>query len=642
MKILPSSIIQNDKPVNDGMDLALAFAQANQQSMESFIAKQKADTQQVESDLQALRAKKAYLSGAIVAGISAILLPFSFQNSIFLPLGLSGLAGGGVWAYTARKKQQQEILELEAEQQDIPRRQIPQVVSHLGKLHYVVEVMPFEDGKLVVDATGTRLKQPLVYPEIPNSINRLQALSDKLAEIPEELPILLPGTGAADLQERSRLTGIEADMGEVLSITNQIFTDTVDIQTELPAFTANNDVVHSLRMLARYLQDGQPELHLAQDDPTISLAVQSLTQTNAEAAQAQAVGATNVESMMNHAVERMDSCVTQAKAARDRSLMNILSDGLDSIRGIYDYPLTRFYCPKCHQVEQYRASQLPVAVEHLTQVPPDRLDTLHRGDDLRRLRGIIDSIRRYLKQAKRQGEDLNAEHFTILQDRLKTYEELMRGMAVEIPEYDPKIDLHKRNAVLKYNTIRQEWVCQLCSESFNDEQAQWARMLKVKDELILPIWDALWLEKHDERNRIIREKEAELRANVEQEVTLLRDEAKLFTEEFRPVRDQLEKMGSSSRVAQQQIEMMLNFYIARGILSEETADAMRQYISRGQGLTTNEIINITRQLENQLSEEAETAQIRRSQLGDYADEVRNATKYFFTPNSIEQKFIDKL
>lgn len=642
MKILPSSIIQNDQPVEDGMDLALAFAQANQQSIEGFITKQKADGQRVESELQGLQTKKAYLPGAIIVGISAILLPFSFQNNILLPFCLGGMAGGGYYAYLSHKKQQQQILELETEKQAIPGRQIPQVVSHLGKLHYVVNVMPFEDGTLVVDATGTRPKQPLVYPEIPNIINRLQNLSNKLAQIPEELPILLPGTGETDLQDKSQLTGVEADMGEVLSITNQIFSDTVDVSTELPAFSANNDMVHSLRMLARHIQDGQPQLHLAQDDPSISQAVQSLAQTNAEAAQAQQLGETNVESMMSRTVERMDSRVTQAKAARDRSLMNILSDGLDSIRGIYDYPLTRFYCPKCHQVEQYRTSQLPVAVEQLTQVPLDRLETFYRSDDLRRMRGIMDGIRRYLNQAKRQGEDLKAEHFTILQDRLQTYEQLMQGMAVEIPEYDPKIELHKRNAVLKYNTLRQEWVCQLCSESFNDEQAQWARMLKVKDELILPIWDALWLEKHDERNRIIREKEAELRGNVEQEVALLREEAKLFTEEFRPVRDQLEKMGSSSRVAQQQIEMMLNFYLVRNILSEETAAGMRQYINTGQGLTTNEIINITRQLENQLAEEAEVAQICRSQLGDYADEVRNATKYFFTPNPTEQKLIDKL
>ncbi|MCP2729028.1 hypothetical protein [Limnofasciculus baicalensis] len=641
MKILPSSIIQNDLPLPDGMDLALAFASANQQSIEDFIAKQKADGERVESELQGLQTKKAYLPGAIIAGISAILLPFSFQKTILLPLSLGGMAGGGYYAYLSHKKQQQQILELETEKQAIPQRQIPQVVSHLGKLHYVVNIMPFEDGKLVVDATGIQPKQPLLYPEIPNSINRLQDLSEKLAEIPEELPILLPPTGETDLQDRSRLTGIEADMGEVLSITNQIFTDTVDVLTDIPAFSANHNIVHSLRLLSPHLQDGQPQLHLAQEDPGISRAVQSLAQTNAEAAQAQQLGAINVESMMNDAVERMDSCITHAKVARDRSLMNILSDGLDRIRGVYDYPLTRFYCPKCHQVEQYRTSQLPVAVADLTEVPPDTLDLLHRSEDLRRLRGIMDNIRRYLNQAKRQGEDLNAEHFIILQDRLKTYEELMGEMAVEIPEYDPKIELHKRNAILKYNTLRQEWICQLCSESFNDEQAQWARMIKVKDDLILPIWDALWLEKHDERNRIIREKEAELRENVEEEVAKLREEAKLFTEEFRPVRDKLENMGSSSRVAQQQIDMMLNFYLARGILSQATAAGMRQYINTGQGQTTKEIINITRQLETQLAEEAEAAQIRRSQLGDYADEVRNATKYFLTPPESEQKLIDR-
>ncbi len=631
MKTVPSTImLSSDQPVPDGLDLAMAFAQANQQSLEAFIHKQKTDLQQVKSDLQTLENKKAFLPGVILAGIAAILLPFSFRNPVFLSINLLGVSGGGIWSQIARKQKQQRILELEAEQEKIPQRPVPQVVSHLGKLHYVANIMPFEEGKIVVDATGTKAEQTIVYPEIPDSQNRLQSLSEKLAEIPEELPILLPGVAKQiDSEEKPQLTGIEADMGDVLSIADRIFMTTVDINTKLPVFSANDDLVHSLRRLSQHLTDGEPVFHLAQPDPNLDRSATALVQTSVEAAAVRQLGVASGEALMKEAVQRIDNHVAQAKIARDRSLMDILSQGLDSLKGIYDYPLTRFYCPKCHQVEQYRCETLPVALAEISDAPVAILDDLPRSEDIHSLRSLVDSIRRYLLQSEQQGDRLTAEHLDLLHSKLHTYEERIRELAIEVPDLDPRSEQHKRNAVLKYNTTHNCWTCQLCSETFSEEQAQWARLLKVKDDLILPLWDTLWMEKHDERNRIIREKETELRDNVEQEAAFLREEAKVFTEEFRPVRDQLEQAGSSSRVAKQQIEMMLTFYRERGILSDNTAQEMYTYINgSATGQSADEIVRLARQLETQLSEEAETVLIRRSQLKDYPDEMRNTAKYF--------------
>ena len=636
MKTVPSTIVlSSDQPVPDGLDLAMAFAQANQQPLEAFLHKQKTDLQQVKSDLQTLDNKKAFLPGVILAGIAAILLPFSFRNPVFLSINLLGIAGGGIWSQIARKQKQKRILELETEQAKIPQRSVPQVVSHLGKLHYVANIMPFEEGKIVVDATGTKAKQTIVYPEIPDSQNRLQSLSEKLAEIPEELPILLPGvTEQINSEGKPQLTGMEAEMGDVLSMTDRIFVTTVDISTKLPVFSANDDLVHSLRLLSQYLTDGEPAFHLAQLDSSLDRSATALAQTSAEATAARQLGVASGEALMKEAVQRIDNHVAQAKIARDRSLMDILSQGLDSLKGIYDYPLTRFYCPKCHQVEQYCCQTLPVTLAELPDAPVTLLDDLPRSEDIRSLRSLVDSIRRYLLQAEQQDTPLSAEHIDLLHSKVHAYEERIRELAVEVPDLDPRAEVHKHNAVLKYNTTHNCWTCQLCSETFSDEQAQWARMLKVKDDLILPLWDTLWMEKHDERNRIIREKETELRDNIEQEAAFLREEAKVFTEEFRPVRDQLEQAGSGSRVAKQQIEMMLTFYRERGILSADTAREMHNYMnSNATGRSAADIIRLARQLETQLSEEAETVLIRRSQLKDYPDEVRNTAKYFAPASS---------
>ena len=471
MKILPSGFMHEDSPVPDGMDLALAFAHANQPVIDSFLKQQRSDLEKASTNLQTLREKKAYLPGAIVAGISTVISIVAFGNGTqsglsFLPFGLAGIIGGTSLGYVMVDKQEKSVLKLEQELQEIPRRPIPQTVSHLGKVHYVVNVLPFADGNIVVDATGRRQKQSMVYPEIPNVIHQLKSLQTQLTKIPNELPILLPGGDPSDLQARSRLRGVEADMGDILSMTNRIFDGTVDISAEIPVFPVRSNMVQSIRSASSHLIDGEPQFHLAKPDPSIEEAVNSISQTSAEIVEIRKSGLPDVKSLMTESVHRMDSCITQAKISRDKSLMNILSQSLEHINDIYDYPLTHFYCPKCHQTEQQRLANLPVSPDQLVEVPVEVLDSLHRSQDLRTLRRVMDNIRRNISQAEVDEQGHDFENTTILQTRLETYQNRFQGLAVEIPEFDPQIDRHKRNAVLKYNTLQKNGLVNYVAKVF--------------------------------------------------------------------------------------------------------------------------------------------------------------------------------
>lgn len=628
MKALPSTILQDGKPVDDDLDLAFIFAHVNKPAFENFIEQQNESLRLIEERIQSLRHKKVYLPGVVVAIVSLFLL---FLKIFYL--GIPGLIGGGVWVYLARQKQQKDINLQEAEKQKVLAQSAPQTVSHLGKVHYVVQAAPFEDGQIILDVTGILPKQAFSYTKIPDGTARLQNLVGLVSQIPEELPILLPANAPADLSEELRLRGIEADIEQGLSLCDRIFADTADIKAELPTFTADDDLVKALRQLSGYLKEDQPAVQLRQMDPDIERAVSHLEQISKEAVKVKALGAENTEILMSTVVGRMDAYITRFKQARDHSLLDILSQGLDSLKPLYDYPLTRFYCPKCHQVEPYRQSLLPVPLHQLMETPMETLSPFYRSQELIHLRGLADTIRRYFTQVHRMGEDTTAEHFTLLQEKLRSYEERMRELAVEIEGLDPKIEVHRRNAVLKFNTLRKTWICQLCQENFSEEQAHWARMLKIKDDLIFPMWDCLWMEKHDERNRIIREKETELRSNKEKEASQLREEAKVFTEEYRAVRNQLEEAGSGYTVSTQQLQMMLEFFASRGILSQETSVAMQNYLSSGgdQIISVNETVTTTDALELQLEQEPDTVFIRRGQLMDYADEIRNADKYWVVP-----------
>lgn len=635
MKTFKSMILQDNRPVDHGLDLALVYADANKETLLTFIEKKKQALKGVRDRLTETRGKKSFLPGVIIAAISAALL---FVEPI---LGAIGIVGGILFAIIAEIKKKKDIEKLEIEERKIDAWEAPHGVSHIGKMYYMMDVIPFESGKMVVDTSGIQERTKFVYPEIPQSVSRLKEIVETLKQLPEELSILLPPSSKPGLQGDEPLTGIEGDMAHILSLNRQLLDEKIDAAAEVPAFSANSDVVRSLHFLSEYLEDGDTEVTISQEEKTVEQSLNGLKAINENAKEIEKLGGENDENIMRNVRDQMDARVNQTKQARDYSLIDVLGRNLDELKPLYDYPLTRFYCPKCHKVPRYIAGTAPVPIDEVNEKPIDQLKDFYKSDEMVYFRKLADNIRNHLDQARRNGEDLNSEHYSILKSKLISYEEMIRELALEIEGVDPKAEVHSRNAVLKYNTLHKHWKCQLCGETFSQEEAQWARMLKIKDDLILPVWDKLWLEKHDESMRIIREKEAELRNNKELESKQLREEANVFTQEYREVRSQLEEANAEYQASRQQFQMMCEFFERRRILAPETVAALRNDImgNANAGPPSEQIIDVSDQLETQLEQEPDTVFLRRGQLTDYTEEVRNTQKYF-TPAARELSMIE--
>lgn len=636
MKTFKSMILQDNRPVDDGLDLALVYADANKETLLMFLEKKKQALKSIRERLTETREKKSFLPGVIIAAVSVGLL---FVEPI---LGVVGIVGGILFAVIAEMKKKKDIEKMEIEEQVLETREAPAGVSHIGKMYYMLDVIPFENGKMVVDTSGIQEPTTFVYPEIPQSLNRLKDIVETMKQLPEELSILLPPSSKPGLQGDEPLTGIEGDMAHILSLNRQLLDEKIDAAAEVPAFSANSDVVRSLHFLSEHLEDGDPGITISREEKTVEQSLNGLKAINANAKEIEKLGGENDENIMRDVRDRMDSEVNRTKKARDYSLIDVLGRNIDELKPLYDYPLTRFYCPKCHKVPRYIAGTAPVPIDQVNETPVDQLKGFYKSDDMVYFRKQADNIRNHLDQARRNGDDLNSEHYGILKSKLISYEEMIRGLALEIEGVDPKAEVHSRNAVLKYNTLHNHWKCQLCGETFSQEEAQWARMLKIKDDLILPVWDKLWLEKHDESMRIIREKEAELRNNKELESKQLREEANVFTQEYREVRSQLEEANAGYQAARQQFQMMCEFFERRDILAPETVAALRNDImgNVNTGPASGQIIEVSDQLETQLEQEPDTVFLRRGQLTDYTEEVRNTQKYF-TPDAREPIMIEE-
>jgi hypothetical protein len=626
MKTFKSLIMQNNRPVGDGLDIALVYADANKEVLLRFIQNKTQRLNNLRETLKTTGAKKAFLPGAIIAAVSVAIL---FAE---LALGIAGIIGGIAFSIIAEMKKKKRIEELEAEKLTVEASEPPCGVSHIGKMHYMVDVIPFEDGKMVVDTSGVQERTKFVYPEIPQAVNRLKEIAETMKKLPEELSILLPPSSNPGLQGEEPLTGIEGDMAHILSLNRQLLNEKVYSAADVPAFPANSDVVHSLHFLSEYLEDGDSGIAISQPEESVEQSLKGLKAMKKNAVEIEKLGGQNDETIMLNVWDEMDAQILRTKRARDYSLIEVLGKNLDALKPLYDYPLTRFYCPKCHKVPAYIAGTAPVPVDELEEKPIEQLNGFYKSSDMVHFRKLADNIRNHLDQACRSNEDLNSEHYRILQEKLRSYEEKIRELALEIENIDTKAEVHSRNAVLKYNTLHNHWKCQLCGETFSTEKAQWARMLKIKDDLILPVWDKLWLEKHSESINIIREKEKELRENKELEAKQLREEANIFTQEYREVRSQLEEANAEYQAARQQFQMMCDFFERRQILSPETVSSLRNDLMSNIDASdaAEQIIEVSDQLENQLEQEPDTVFLRRGQLTDYTEEVRNTQKYFKT------------
>ncbi len=200
---------------------------------------------------------------------------------------------------------------------------------------------------------------------------------------------------------------------------------------------------------------------------------------------------------------------------REESLINILGGGLDDLIRYYDFPMYDFYCPRC-----FKRSMDGAGVS-------------------------LDPSEMKLDQAS--AENIAAAEFAL------------------------------KSSILD---IRDDyWVCPLCNWSgLFDAPSRGGENLdadgtprylhRVWANLVAPLWDTLWAEKstHDERARIIREKEAERRRNLAEEFNELNDLKNEFSSERRRMQDNMENLRVSSMRSQEALTSLLRSFKALDVI----------------------------------------------------------------------------
>lgn len=181
-----------------------------------------------------------------------------------------------------------------------------------------------------------------------------------------------------------------------------------------------------------------------------------------------------------------------------------------------------------------------------------------------------------------------------------------------------------RSSQMKLDLGDMVWVCPLC-------QARVAYgsdipiMHRAQADIVFPLWDLFWQELDIERNRIRREKEAELRDTKKRVQSELFKIQKDFVEERRLIKTKTKELFEKSEKTIVQLNSMINAFERMQVFNPETAAEHRTRVGQYSGSHSQKLEQLQSRLteaEDEISTECTLVFHGRDTVIDYVDEVK--------------------
>ncbi len=282
-------------------------------------------------------------------------------------------------------------------------------------------------------------------------------------------------------------------------------------------------------------------------------------------------------------------------------------------------PLVRCYCPKCNRIPEYLFHKLgldlataheqqpnvlvaalqrdPETRERITSDPQIFADISQAWAGLREIDNLIaELIHRQRVSAQTVGEDLMAlrdfdarlRAMRAQRDQLlEQFRAALRKATTGNPR--PLLEL-SRKAVLELNPERGVWTCTACATTFDDpDVVGMGSMLKVKDELLMPMWNHLWTEKDDFRKAELFRTNEQIQQFIEKEVVALREVGEQYRADMRPVRENLILSTTEAQTKREQLDATVDSLAILGVVSPEDA---REKLTRLDALSGTELTQL--------------------------------------------------
>ncbi|QSG08474.1 hypothetical protein HSR122_1073 [Halapricum desulfuricans] len=159
-----------------------------------------------------------------------------------------------------------------------------------------------------------------------------------------------------------------------------------------------------------------------------------------------------------------------------------------------------------------------------------------------------------------------------------------------------------------------EWYCDTCRSSF--DPAAGIPRHRIRDEIVLDVWEQLWIEKDDQRREIyesIEDQKAELQ---EREYEQQREEIRTVEERIKDIRSKIRDLQTEARAKQGMVDVLGDLMDEYDRLQEQKINQFRQDVSQAFETIDEETERVLEETEGVVNDRIEQAESEAEQRAE--------------------------
>ncbi|MFD1527300.1 MULTISPECIES: hypothetical protein [Halolamina] len=172
------------------------------------------------------------------------------------------------------------------------------------------------------------------------------------------------------------------------------------------------------------------------------------------------------------------------------------------------------------------------------------------------------------------------------------------------------------------------WYCGTCRESFETEEI--LPRHRIKDEIVNPVWDQLWIEKDDQRREIYENIEDQQSDLQEREFEQRSEEIRTAADRIQEIRSKIRNLKTQAKAAQGKVDEVGDLMVKYDRIHEERKREFQQEVEQSFAEIderTERVLEETRNEEQERIEQAEQAAKEKAELIREEERRREVAKF---------------
>jgi len=474
---------------------------------------------------------------------------------------------------------------------------IPDGVNAVVRGYLPFRVLDMAGYSVVVDSIGLVDEVPVALPDLVHDLDALQSIQERVTRF-ETPPVLLRASGKLR-NEVDAVYGEEEELRDTMQ-------DWVETMREIPVLRGSLRIVPSTSPISSALKSGVTKTAdvpgtvwtNAQHDSTTLEFIRQLDQCFAKA---RAVGGDG-ESALTETYERLRA-VMQDYGARRSEALQMFQSNVHSVLARSSLLSVHCYCPRCNRVPEYMYMKLGVPFDdaHLAD-QQQLLQNLSADPEIAQRMATQPTLVNDFETAWRSLGSL-AEEEAALHSRVESMPKALAEQRVRAFQSQRNAVLSEYRGLLRHIVLGNSrasvelgrasrlhldpetfaWTCAACNSTWTDlDIVSMGRVLRVKDDLLMPMWNHLWTEKDDFRKSEIFRTNEQLATFSEKEGEKLLNIAESYKSDLRGVRERIIDASASAESARIKLFSTLDGLVDMDLMTTDKARSVRERIE-GEG-----------------------------------------------------------